>query len=89
MQGYVEIEPCVIEEQSFEFTLISRRSRDRSGLRYQRRGIDEHGNTANFVETEQLLRIVVCLFIYHIWPLLPHTNVMNNGLAIDMGLFSV
>lgn len=61
MQGYVEIEPCVIEEQSFEFTLISRRSRDRSGLRYQRRGIDEHGNTANFVETEQLLRIVVCL----------------------------
>ncbi|KAF9906968.1 hypothetical protein EC991_011443 [Linnemannia zychae] len=58
MQGYVEIEPCVIEEQSFEFTLISRRSRDRSGLRYQRRGIDEEGNTANFVETEQLLRIV-------------------------------
>ncbi|KAF9125033.1 hypothetical protein BGW39_007731 [Mortierella sp. 14UC] len=58
MQGYVEIEPCVIEEQSFEFTLISRRSRDRSGLRYQRRGIDEQGNTANFVETEQLLRIV-------------------------------
>ncbi|KAG9067539.1 hypothetical protein KI688_012323 [Linnemannia hyalina] len=58
MQGYVEIEPCIIEEQSFEFTLISRRSRDRSGLRYQRRGIDEHGNAANFVETEQLLRIV-------------------------------
>ncbi|KAF9104690.1 hypothetical protein BGX29_001443 [Mortierella sp. GBA35] len=58
MQGYVEIEPCVIEEQSFEFTLISRRSRERSGLRYQRRGIDEQGNTANFVETEQLLRIV-------------------------------
>ncbi|KAF9924414.1 hypothetical protein FBU30_005618 [Linnemannia zychae] len=58
MQGYVEIVPCVIEEQSFEFTLISRRSRERSGLRYQRRGIDEQGNTANFVETEQLLRIV-------------------------------
>ncbi|KAF9194442.1 hypothetical protein BGZ51_009522 [Haplosporangium sp. Z 767] len=58
MQGYVEIEPCVIEEQHFEFTLISRRSRERSGLRYQRRGIDEGGNTANFVETEQLLRIV-------------------------------
>ncbi|KAF9576323.1 hypothetical protein EC968_009297 [Mortierella alpina] len=58
MQGYVEIEQCEIEEQPFEFTLISRRSRDRSGLRYQRRGIDENGNTANFVETEQLLRIV-------------------------------
>ncbi|KAF9116383.1 hypothetical protein BGX27_003066 [Mortierella sp. AM989] len=61
MQGYVEIEQCVIEEQPFEFTLISRRSRERSGLRYQRRGIDENGNTANFVETEQLLRIVVGL----------------------------
>ncbi|KAF9426812.1 hypothetical protein BGZ76_002588, partial [Entomortierella beljakovae] len=58
MQGYVEMEECVIEEQPFEFTLISRRGRARSGLRYQRRGIDEDGNTANFVETEQLLRIV-------------------------------
>ncbi|GJJ73214.1 phosphatidylinositol 4-phosphatase [Entomortierella parvispora] len=57
MQGYVEIEQCEIEEQPFEFTLISRRSKERSGLRYQRRGIDETGNTANFVETEQLLRI--------------------------------
>ncbi|KAF9579802.1 hypothetical protein BGW38_003792 [Lunasporangiospora selenospora] len=58
MQGYVEIEPCVIEEQAFEFILISRRSRERSGLRYQRRGIDENGSAANFVETEQILRIV-------------------------------
>ncbi|KFH65827.1 hypothetical protein MVEG_07930 [Podila verticillata NRRL 6337] len=58
MQGYVETEPCEIEEQAFEFTLISRRSKERSGLRYQRRGINEQGNTANFVETEQLLRIV-------------------------------
>ncbi|KAG0342270.1 hypothetical protein BG004_005708 [Podila humilis] len=58
MQGYVETEPCEIEEQAFVFTLISRRSKERSGLRYQRRGIDEDGNTANFVETEQLLRIV-------------------------------
>ncbi|KAK3812014.1 MAG: SacI homology domain-containing protein, partial [Benniella sp.] len=58
MQGYVEVEQCMIEDQPFEFTLISRRSRERSGLRYQRRGIDEDGHTANFVETEQLLRIV-------------------------------
>ncbi|KAG0223440.1 SacI homology domain-containing protein [Mortierella sp. GBAus27b] len=58
MQGYVEVEECVIEDQPFEFTLISRRSRERSGLRYQRRGIDDEGHTANFVETEQLLRIV-------------------------------
>ncbi|KAF9161288.1 hypothetical protein DFQ26_004689 [Actinomortierella ambigua] len=58
MQGFVEIEQCEIEEQAFEFAVISRRSRERSGLRYQRRGIDTDGHAANFVETEQLLRIV-------------------------------
>jgi hypothetical protein len=39
-----------------EFMLISRRSRDRAGLRFQRRGIDDEGNVANFVETEQIVR---------------------------------
>ncbi|KAF9971428.1 hypothetical protein BGZ73_005641, partial [Actinomortierella ambigua] len=58
MQGFVEIEQCEIEGQAFEFVVISRRSRERSGLRYQRRGIDTDGHAANFVETEQLLRIV-------------------------------
>ncbi|KAI9802115.1 MAG: hypothetical protein M1833_002036 [Piccolia ochrophora] len=36
-------------------TLISRRSVERAGLRYLRRGVDEKGYTANSVETEQLL----------------------------------
>ncbi|KAI9890278.1 MAG: hypothetical protein M1814_004313 [Vezdaea aestivalis] len=36
-------------------TLISRRSIHRPGLRYLRRGVDEAGNVANFVETEQIL----------------------------------
>ena len=39
----------------FLMTLISRRSVKRAGLRYLRRGIDEQGNTANGVETEQIL----------------------------------
>lgn len=39
----------------FLLTLISRRSVKRGGLRYLRRGIDENGNTANEVESEQLL----------------------------------
>lgn len=34
------------------FTLISRRSVHRAGVRYLRRGIDEKGDVANFVETE-------------------------------------
>jgi hypothetical protein len=36
-------------------TLISRRSVKRAGLRYLRRGIDDDGNVANNVETEQIL----------------------------------
>ncbi|KKP03225.1 hypothetical protein THAR02_04654 [Trichoderma harzianum] len=42
-------------EKSYLITLISRRSTKRAGLRYLRRGIDEGGYTANFVETEQIL----------------------------------
>ena len=41
--------------RSFLITLISRRSVKRSGLRYLRRGIDDGGNAANYVETEQIL----------------------------------
>jgi hypothetical protein len=42
-------------KRRFILTLISRRSVKRAGLRYLRRGIDEEGNTANSVETEQIL----------------------------------
>lgn len=42
-------------ERQYLITLISRRSTKRAGLRYLRRGIDEDGYTANFVETEQIL----------------------------------
>ena len=43
------------EAKKFLLTLISRRSVKRAGLRYLRRGIDDGGNVANAVETEQLL----------------------------------
>ncbi|BFZ64935.1 hypothetical protein YB2330_006093 [Saitoella coloradoensis] len=36
-------------------TVISRRSCLRNGLRYMRRGLDDDGNCANFVETEEAL----------------------------------
>lgn len=42
------------KQQSFLLTIISRRSIDRAGLRYTRRGIDDNGNVANFCETEQI-----------------------------------
>eukprot|EP00117_Sycon_ciliatum_P044657 scpid20435/ scgid0225/ Phosphatidylinositide phosphatase SAC2; Inositol polyphosphate 5-phosphatase F; Sac domain-containing inositol phosphatase 2; Sac domain-containing phosphoinositide 5-phosphatase 2 len=46
-----------IEEDDSRFTLhvISRRSRFRAGTRFLRRGVDETGAVANFVETEQIV----------------------------------
>lgn len=41
--------------KDFLLTLISRRSIKRAGLRYLRRGVDDEGNVANSVETEQIL----------------------------------
>ncbi|KAI1726865.1 sacI homology domain-containing protein [Ditylenchus destructor] len=38
-----------------KFTLISRRSVRRAGVRYLRRGIDPTGDVANFVETESII----------------------------------
>lgn len=40
-----------------ELILISRRSRLRAGTRYNARGVDDDGNVANFVETEQIVYI--------------------------------
>ncbi|KAF4231879.1 hypothetical protein CNMCM8980_001408 [Aspergillus fumigatiaffinis] len=45
------------EKRNFLLTLISRRSVKRPGLRYLRRGVDDEGNTANTVETEQILSV--------------------------------
>ncbi|XP_066980218.1 phosphatidylinositide phosphatase SAC2 isoform X1 [Macrobrachium rosenbergii] len=39
----------------YVLTLISRRSRFRCGTRYKRRGVDEDGKVANYVETEQII----------------------------------
>ncbi|CUS10679.1 unnamed protein product [Tuber aestivum] len=42
-------------KQRLLVTLISRRSVKRAGLRYLRRGVDDTGDVANCVETEQIL----------------------------------
>lgn len=69
MQGFYQItsfdiprEPVVGEEgdcATVDYILVSRRSRDRAGLRYQRRGIDDDARVANFVETETVMRVEV------------------------------
>jgi hypothetical protein len=56
MSAYVEYRSdCDVEGEKFSLVFISRRSRYRQGCRFTKRGIDEHGNVANFVETEQIL----------------------------------
>ena len=56
MSAYVELQPdCEVEDERFEMLFISRRSRHRQGTRFTKRGIDSKGETANFVETEQIL----------------------------------
>ncbi|XP_014219978.1 phosphatidylinositide phosphatase SAC2 [Copidosoma floridanum] len=63
IQGYVQIEKCQVEvgfdgqplHEIFNLAIISRRSRFRAGTRYKRRGVDENGKCANYVETEQLV----------------------------------
>ena len=47
--------PAVVNGKAFDFILISRRSCFRAGTRYHTRGIDDLGNVANFVETEQIV----------------------------------
>lgn len=67
MQGHYQIsqfhiprEPVANETGDVavaDYIVISRRSRDRAGLRYQRRGIDENAHVANFVESESIMRV--------------------------------
>jgi hypothetical protein len=67
MQGYFQVarfnippDPITHDENiPVEYTIVSRRSRYRAGLRYQRRGIDDDANVANFVETETIMRVEV------------------------------
>lgn len=54
--GVEDVNPDA-RKQDFLLTLISRRSINRPGLRYLRRGVDDEGNTANTVETEQILSV--------------------------------
>ena len=69
MQGYCQIaqfgvpsDSAVADANSMvDYMIISRRSRYRPGLRYQRRGIDDESHVANFVETETIMRVEVSI----------------------------
>ena len=44
--------------------MISRRSSKKAGTRFYARGIDDEGNVANFVETEQIIDLDSLVFTH-------------------------
>jgi len=55
IQGFVSSINLHNERKYITFILISRRSRHFAGTRYLKRGVNEEGKVANFVETEQIV----------------------------------
>ena len=57
IQGYVGHSSMPLDSYNMNITLISRRRTAMAGTRYGRRGIDDNGNVANYVESEQIFEI--------------------------------
>ncbi|XP_025422349.1 phosphatidylinositide phosphatase SAC1 isoform X2 [Sipha flava] len=55
IHGFIAINNCILNGKEFFWTIVSRRSRNRHGPRLFKRGIDQNGNVANFVETEMIV----------------------------------
>lgn len=53
--GYFKSHATIFNGRALQFALLTRRSTERAGTRYFRRGIDAQGNVANFNETEQFV----------------------------------
>ncbi|KAL5277196.1 SACM1L family protein [Megaselia abdita] len=53
--GFVSINQASINNSSFNWIIVTRRSVERAGTRLFCRGIDDNGHVANFVETEQIV----------------------------------
>ncbi|XP_047127352.1 phosphatidylinositide phosphatase SAC2 isoform X1 [Hydra vulgaris] len=53
-----------LKDDEYDLIVISRRSRFRAGTRYKRRGVDDDGNVANYVETEQIVCVLNHIISY-------------------------
>uniref|UniRef100_A0A8D3DNK2 SAC domain-containing protein n=1 Tax=Scophthalmus maximus TaxID=52904 RepID=A0A8D3DNK2_SCOMX len=56
IHGFIIMKSSCINGKKFEWSIISRRSCFRAGVRYYVRGIDVEGHAANYVETEQIVQ---------------------------------
>uniref|UniRef100_A0A914C5A7 SAC domain-containing protein n=1 Tax=Acrobeloides nanus TaxID=290746 RepID=A0A914C5A7_9BILA len=57
IQGFAAQKVVDFDDLQLTLILISRRSIKRAGVRYLKRGVDEDGNVANFVETEFIMNL--------------------------------
>ncbi|OAF68066.1 hypothetical protein A3Q56_04201 [Intoshia linei] len=64
IHGFVEFTQFWINNKCINYILVSRRGRNSAGTRFYRRGCDEYGNVANFVETEQIITINDDIYSY-------------------------
>lgn len=55
MLGFVQTHHCTVNRKKLLYTLISRRCCYRAGTRFFMRGVDQEGQVANYVETEQIV----------------------------------
>ncbi len=51
----VQTHHCTVNRKKLTYTLISRRCCFRAGTRFYMRGVDQEGQVANYVETEQIV----------------------------------
>ena len=64
IQGSISYYKLRFSNNENEVILISRKSNKHGGTRFNARGIDNAGNVANFVETEQLIYFSGYCFSY-------------------------
>lgn len=64
MLGFASINTIDINGKKFDFAILSRRSCQNAGTRFNVRGADENGNVANFVESEQLVSYSNLIYSY-------------------------
>jgi len=68
IHGFIEMKECQLDKELLEnlgedsklphfykICIVSRRAHARAGTRYKRRGVDDDGKVANYVETEQIV----------------------------------
>jgi hypothetical protein len=55
INGFLGFDTINFEGKELNVGLISRKGSSRSGVKFFKRGVDDYGHTANYVETEQVI----------------------------------